>query len=537
MSRLAYLDCANGASGDMLLGALVDVGLSLEQLRAELAKLPLRGYHLEAHRVHRSGLHATKVDVRVEGHSHSHEHRGLSDILGLLEKSGLEPAVKERCASLFRRLAEAEGAVHGVPAEAIHFHEVGAVDSIVDVVGGVLGLSWLRADRIVSSALNLGTGSVTMSHGTFAVPAPATARLVQGVPVYGAGDGELLTPTGALLVTGHAEAYGPLPLLRPQAIGHGAGSRDTPGRPNVLRLIVGEADSDAAAETVLVLETEVDDTAPQLLGALLDRLLAAGALDVYYTPIHMKKGRPGILITVLSPPERREGLEEILFAETTTLGVRRQEWARSVLDRDVVPVATVYGAVRVKVGRRGGKVYNVQPEFEDCQQAAAASGVPAQGGVERGPRGLSGAAREPAAPPHHTDLLRQRRAARGPRLHHDRRGHGHPRPPPARGRRVPPDRHRRARPEHRAHRPREGDTDAAVLRRDLEPVSGRLEEPRHPLRRLHPHHRGAPHAGRARLWSKLCERHHPRRPPRRSIKESTRAGTALAVRPSMTRRS
>lgn len=374
MTRLAYVDCANGASGDMLLGALVDLGLPLDHLRAELGKLPLRGYHLEAHRVHRSGLHATKVDVRVEGQHH--HHRGLRDILDLLERSGLDPEVKGRCARLFERLAEAEGAVHGVPVEAIHFHELGAVDSIVDVVGGVLGLAWLRADRIVCSPLNVGSGSVTMSHGTFPVPAPATARLVQGVPIYGAGEGELLTPTGALLVTGHATSYGPLPLLRPQAIGHGAGSRDTTGRPNVLRLIVGEADGEAAAGTVLVLETEVDDTAPQLLGAVLDRLLGAGALDVYYTAIHMKKGRPGILITVLSPPDRREGLEEILFAETTTLGVRRQEWARSVLEREIVPVATPYGEVRVKVGRRAGKVYNAQPEFEDCQRAAAASGVP-----------------------------------------------------------------------------------------------------------------------------------------------------------------
>jgi uncharacterized protein (TIGR00299 family) protein len=358
----------------MLLGALVDVGLSLDDLRRELARLSLRGYHLEAQRVHRSGLHATKVDVKVDGAQH--HHRGLRDILGLLEKSGLDAAVKERSARLFVRLAEAEAAVHGTTADAVHFHEVGAVDSIVDVVGGVIGLLWLRADAIVSSPLNVGTGSVTMSHGTFPVPPPATARLVTGVPVYGAGDGELLTPTGALLVTGHASSYGPLPLLRPDAIGHGAGSRDTPGRPNVLRIIVGETDSAAGADTVVVLETEVDDTAPQLLGALFDRLLAAGALDVYYTAIHMKKGRPGILVTVLCPLDRREGLEEILFAETTTLGVRRQEWVRTVLEREIVPVATPYGEVRVKVGRRGGKVYNAQPEFEDCQRVASARGVP-----------------------------------------------------------------------------------------------------------------------------------------------------------------
>jgi len=376
--RLLYLDCANGASGDMLLGALVDLGLPLDQLRAELAKLPLSGYRVEAQRVHRAGLHATKVDVLVDGEPH--HHRGLADILALLEKSGLEADTKERSARLFERLAEAEAAVHGVSREAIHFHEVGAVDSIVDVVGGVIGMGWLRPDHVVSSPLNLGTGTVTMSHGTFPVPAPATARLVQGVPVYGAGEGELVTPTGALLVTGFARGYGPLPLLRPQALGHGAGSRDTPNRPNVLRLIVGEAEEGAtgesAGETVLVLETEVDDTPPQLLGALFDRLLTAGALDVYYTPIHMKKGRPGILITVLAPPAWREALEEILFAETTTLGVRRQEWARSVLEREVVAVTTPYGEVRVKVGRRGSRVYNAQPEFEDCQRVAAAAGAP-----------------------------------------------------------------------------------------------------------------------------------------------------------------
>ncbi len=388
MSRLVYFDCANGASGDMLLGALVDLGLPLEELRAELLKLPLRPYRIESRRVHRSGLHATKVDVIVEpdggghghGHGHTHDaaapHVGLREILALLEASTLDPVVKERSARLFHRLAEVEGAMHGLPPEQVHFHEVGAVDSIVDVVGGVVGLLWLRADGFAASPLNVGTGTVTMSHGTFPVPAPATARLVQGVPVYGAGEGELLTPTGALLVTGHATSYGPLPLFRPEAIGHGAGSRDTPGRPNVLRLIVGEADGAAESERVLVLETEVDDTPPQILGVLVDRLLGAGALDVYYTPVQMKKGRPGVLITVLGPPARREALEEILFSETTTLGVRRQEWERTVLERESVPVVTAYGEVRVKVGRRGGRVYNAQPELDDCQRVAETSRVP-----------------------------------------------------------------------------------------------------------------------------------------------------------------
>lgn len=366
----------------MILGALLDMGLPLESLREELLKLPLRGYRLEAQRVHRSGLHATKLDVIVEqphehAHGHAHEpgHRGLHEILELLERSALEGAIKERSAAFFRRLAAAEGAVHGIAPEQVHFHEVGAVDSIVDVVGGVIGLAWLRADRFVASPLNLGSGTVSMSHGTFPVPPPATASLVKGAPVYGAGDGELLTPTGALLVTGHATSYGPLPLLRPEHIGHGAGSRDTPGRPNVLRIVVGEEDA-GAGDRVVVLEAELDDMSPQLFGPLLDRLLEAGALDAYFTAIQMKKGRPGVLITALVPPPRREAVEELLFTETTTLGVRRQEWERTTLEREVVAVETQYGPIGIKLARRAGRVLNAQPEFEDCQRAARSHGVP-----------------------------------------------------------------------------------------------------------------------------------------------------------------
>jgi uncharacterized protein (TIGR00299 family) protein len=375
MSRIVYFDCASGASGDMVLGALVDLGLPLELLRAELARVPLAGYGVEAHRVHRAGLHATKVEVRVDAGAGA-GHRGLREILGLIERSDLEGAVKERVAALFRRLATAEAAVHGTEPEKVHFHEMGAIDSIVDIVGGVVGLAWLRADRYLSSPLNVGTGTVTMSHGTFPVPPPATAHLVRGAPVYGAGEGELLTPTGALLVTDYASAYGPLPLMRPSGIGHGAGSRETPGRPNVLRLLVGEEGGGASGDSVLVLETEIDDMSPQLLGPLGERLLGGGALDVYFTPIQMKKGRPGVLVTVLADPQRREAVEEILFAETTTLGVRRQAWERTVLDREVVPVSTPYGVIGVKVGRRGGRVYNAQPEFEDCLRAAQNGEVP-----------------------------------------------------------------------------------------------------------------------------------------------------------------
>ena len=373
MSRVVYFDCASGASGDMLLGAVVDLGLPVEELRAELARLPLSGYTLETSRVSRSGLAATKLDV-VTGAPET-KHRHLWHIVEILDGSTLAADVKQKATSLFQRLAEAEGAVHGTSPEKVHFHEVGAVDSIVDIVGGVIALRWLGASRFVSSPLNVGTGTVTMSHGTFPVPPPATAKLVAGVPVYGAGEGELLTPTGALLVTSHATEYGPLPPLRIDKTGHGAGSRDTKGRPNVLRLVVGEDAQASGSERVLVLETEVDDTAPQLLGPLLDGLIKAGALDAYFTPVQMKKGRPGVLVTVIAPPNKREAIEELLFRETTTLGVRRQEWERTALERETATVDTAYGSVRVKIGRRAGVVYNAWPEFEDCQRLAAEKGV------------------------------------------------------------------------------------------------------------------------------------------------------------------
>lgn len=453
MSRVAWFDGASGASGDMLLGALVDLGLPVEWLEAELARLPLGGYHLESSRVRRGGLVATRVEVvlderqgstqqrvgapgdaheretaehepRLEtGHTHagdhahglmssyaheyaaggaglgssdahSHEHphehthehtheqqqmhphhRGLSEILDLLERSTLDGEVKDRAAGLFRRLAEVEAAAHGVPVEEVHFHEVGAIDSIVDTVGGVLGLRWLGVDRFVSSPLNVGSGTVRTAHGVLPVPAPATTELVRGVPVYGEGEGELLTPTGALLLTGHAGSFGPMPAMRIDRVGCGAGAREQGGRPNVFRIVVGEETTPAAGDTVLVLQCEIDDLSPQLFGPLVDRLLGAGALDAYLTPVQMKKGRPGILVTVLLPPAGRGGIEEVLFRETTTLGVRWQEWNRTTLDRETVVVETAYGPIRIKVGQRDGVVVNAQPEFEDCQHVATTHGI------------------------------------------------------------------------------------------------------------------------------------------------------------------
>ena len=406
MSRIAYFDCASGASGDMVLGALVDLGLPLDRLRAELAKLPLTGYRLDARKVERAGIQATKVHVVVEGeiktagdghghadvdehdHAHDHDHdhdhapvahphRGLREILHMIETSGLDAGVKERSSVLFRRLGEAEASVHGIDVEKVTFHEVGAVDSIVDVVGAVIGLGWLDVDRFLASPLNVGSGTVKIAHGVYPVPPPATLQLVSGVPVYGKGRGELLTPTGALLVTAHATGYGPLPSLRPEGVGYGAGTKDTPGRPNVLRLIVGEeVAGDGEGHRVTVIEAEMDDMSPQLFGPLLDRLLATGALDAFYTPVQMKKGRPGVLLTVITERERRTAIEELLFAETTTLGVRWQEWERTVLERESIPVETEFGSVSVKVGKREGRVYNVQPEFDDCLTLARAASRP-----------------------------------------------------------------------------------------------------------------------------------------------------------------
>jgi len=295
----------------------------------------------------------------------------------MIETSGLDSKVKERSSVLFRRLGEAEASVHGTDVEEVTFHEVGAVDSIVDVVGAVIGLGWLDVDRFLASPLNVGSGTVKIAHGVYPVPPPATLQLVSGVPVYGKGRGELLTPTGALLVTAHATGYGPLPTLRPEGVGYGAGTKDTPGRPNVLRLIVGEEmTGDGEGHRVTVIEAEIDDMSPQLFGPLLDRLLAAGALDAFYTPVQMKKGRPGVLLTVIADRERRTTIEELLFAETTTLGVRWQEWDRTILERESVVVETEFGAVAVKIARRQGRVYNVQPEFEDCLARARASERP-----------------------------------------------------------------------------------------------------------------------------------------------------------------
>ena len=440
MARILYLDCFSGAAGDMIAGALIDAGVPFEELARIVDSLGLEGVRISHDRVDRSGIGAAKFrvatgphehahekeharehhhdhshshshshshgDAHVHEHSHGHDHgdahahggghhhhhRSLSQILRIVEASSLSPAGQERAARLFRRLAEVEAAIHRMPVEEVHLHEVGAVDSIVDIVSAVRALEWLAPARVVASPLNVGSGTVKCAHGEMPVPAPATAALLAGAPTYAAGTPvELTTPTGALIVTEYADAFGPMPPMRVNRIGYGAGDRDLPGRPNVLRALVGESASaeeraepatgtlaapDAdGLEPVVVLECQIDDMNPQLYGVLMDRLIAAGALDVFYAPIQMKKNRPGTLVTVIALPPRRSALAGILFAESTTIGVRVTETVRERLERESVTVDTPLGAVRVKVARRRGEVLNAAPEFEDCVRLAAERGL------------------------------------------------------------------------------------------------------------------------------------------------------------------
>jgi uncharacterized protein (TIGR00299 family) protein len=389
-----YFDCFSGASGDMLLGALIDAGVPLADIRRALGSLAIDPDAVWTEPVVRAGIRATKFCVRGEdgGHTHSHAsepHRTLAEIEALVDGSALSPAGRDRAKALFRRLGEVEAAIHGVPLDRVHLHEVGALDSIIDIVGTVHALEYLGADRIVASPLNVGSGTVRAAHGVYPVPAPATLQLLAGAPVYaGPQKAEMVTPTGALLVGAYAGAFGSLPRMTVRRIGYGAGSRDFPDTPNVLRAVLGDtvpgdavlgddkAAGDAAASRVSVIEAEIDDMTPQLFGVVMEALLAAGALDVFYTPVQMKKNRPGTLLTVIAPPERRPALTGLIFRETTTIGVRYRESEREVLDRETIVVSTAVGPIRVKVARQRGEVLNVSPEFDDCVRAAKAAGRP-----------------------------------------------------------------------------------------------------------------------------------------------------------------
>jgi uncharacterized protein (TIGR00299 family) protein len=371
-ARLLYFDCSAGVSGDMILGGLLDLGLPLRQLRAELERLPARGFRLKASRARRAGIRGTRVVVEAPGDRGG---RRLAEFARLIGKSRLDSAVQERSLALLKTMYEAEARVHGMKVADVHLHEIGSLDTLVDVVGTVVGLDLLGVSGCVASAVNVGGGDIQMEHGRLAAPAPATLELLKGAPTFSDGSAfERTTPTGALLVSGLAR-FGPWPAMVVRAVGYGLGSKNpSDGRPTALRLVLGEA-ATRAAGVVLVLETTVDDASPELLGYLLERLLAEGALDVFFTPVSMKKNRPGVNVTVLAPPERREELVGTLFAESTTLGVRCQQAEREMLERRVVEVTTRFGRVPVKLGIRDGEVLNVAPEFEDCRRIASARKV------------------------------------------------------------------------------------------------------------------------------------------------------------------
>lgn len=416
---ILYFDCFAGAAGDMILGALVDAGLPFDQLQRALGSLAVDGWEVSIDRVIKAGVTATKfrvhehagVHAHVHAHhhlppspaghthagsgaaSHAHGHHSLKEIDAAIRRSALSESGKAKAIAMFHRLAQAEAAIHGMPVDQVHLHEVGAIDSIIDIVGAVFALEWFNADRIVVSPLNLGGGMVRSAHGLFPVPAPATVALLGDAPVYSSGvQVELLTPTGALILTEYASAFGPVPPMRVHRVGYGAGDRDLAETPNVVRVLVGEGEESAApafakatagkhspdlmAHTVVVLECEIDDMNPQIFGHLMERLYAAGALEVFYSAVQMKKNRPGTLMTIVARPGDREPLSEIVFRESTTIGVRYHEMARDCLDREMVTVATAVGPVRFKVARRHGKIVNAQPEFDDVAKLAAERSIP-----------------------------------------------------------------------------------------------------------------------------------------------------------------
>jgi hypothetical protein len=375
VTRIAYLDCFSGISGDMLLGALVDAGLKIEALRAELATLAVRGYRIEAERVQRAGLAATKVHVRLE--EAAQPHRRLPDVLGVIEESALPAEDRERAANVFRRLAQAEANVHGTEPDAVDFHEVGAVDAIVDVTGAVAGLRLLGVEELYCSALPAGGGSVRGAHGTLPVPAPATlALLAEARTPLAAGpdpDVELVTPTGAAIVATLARFERPAMTL--DAAGYGAGGRDPADRPNVLRVWLGEALA-GGHPGMLLIETNIDDMNPEVYGYVQERLFAAGAADVWFAPIQMKKNRPGVLLSTLCPPEREADVAQVLLAETSTLGLRVQPVARHEAQREVLEFESSLGPAAVKVKRLPGRAPAVAPEYEACARIARERGLP-----------------------------------------------------------------------------------------------------------------------------------------------------------------
>jgi uncharacterized protein (TIGR00299 family) protein len=372
---LAYFDCFSGISGDMTLGALVDAGVGIEVLRTQLEKLHLPGYEITALKVARAGIQATKVHVCLDGKDQPA--RNLSDIRSIIETSTLSSSIKQKSIMIFERLAQAEAKAHGTTPDKVHFHEVGAVDAIVDIVGSIIGLEVLGIKHIAGSAINLGSGTIKTSHGTMPVPAPATAELLKNIPSYGSSvPFELTTPTGAAILSALGSTFGLMPQMRISRIAHGAGDKEIPEQPNVLRLMIGEPTAAYEEDSSIVIETNIDDMNPQVYDYLIEKLMEQGAQDAYLTPIIMKKGRPAILLSVLTDKAKTDVLLDTIFRETTSIGVRIRETDRKKLTREIKEVDTDYGKVRIKISKRGNEILTATPEYEDCRRIAEDRKIP-----------------------------------------------------------------------------------------------------------------------------------------------------------------
>ncbi len=375
---ILYLDCYAGISGDMTVGALLDLGVPLEYLCSELGKLelPTGSYELSTSRTERQHIAALKFDVAIKDH---HTHRHYAGIDAMISESGLSDPVKEKSRMIFRRLAEAEALVHDVAIEEVHFHEVGAVDSIIDIVGTAICLEYLRVEQIYASALPLGSGFVETAHGRLPVPAPATAELLKGLPLHGeCGPGERVTPTGAAIVAALVSGFGQQPTLQLERIGSGAGGKDFSDCPNILRVFLGtSAEKTAPTDEVIVVDANIDDSTPEILGYTMERLLEEGALDVFFTPIQMKKSRPGVILSFLCRPEQLDQLAGLLLTETSAIGLRYYRADRIVLRRQIVEHQTRFGVVRFKqVIGNSGELLRESPEYEDCRRIAREKGIP-----------------------------------------------------------------------------------------------------------------------------------------------------------------
>ncbi|HOF33988.1 MAG TPA: nickel pincer cofactor biosynthesis protein LarC [Spirochaetota bacterium] len=378
-NKVLYFDCFAGISGDMTVGALIDLGADEKELLQSLDSLHLHGYRIEIKKALKNGISGTDFNVIIEEdhshHSHHHHHhsRNLSDISNIINSSPLDSSVKELSLKIFHEIAAAESKIHAKSIDEIHFHEVGAIDSIVDIVASAVCLNMIKPDKIISSPLNLGEGTVECDHGVFPVPAPATAEILKRIPVYSSGiKKEMTTPTGAAIIKCIAEEFSSFPAMKIDSTGYGLGKRNLEV-PNVLRAVIGEMDY---SEKKVMIETNIDDMSGELFSCILPKLLDAGALDVFITPVIMKKSRPGHVLSVLCESGKVDVLEEIIFTETTTFGTRRYEVERSELERSISKVKTSYGEISVKKGYMNGKCLKFSPEYEECAQAAQRHGVP-----------------------------------------------------------------------------------------------------------------------------------------------------------------